>query len=308
MLSYFHTMAAKRYDILWKGMLEDIFIDMLRFIYKDADEIFDFEKGVIFLDTELAELFPGYELKDAVRIDKLALLHLKKGGRQLFYVHTEVEGGHRKGFNERMYNYFRRLGDKFGKPILSLAILTGPFKSYHPKKYIHEFLGTRIEFTFNTLKITDYAGREEELYQCNNPFAMVILTALLWLKKGKVLEHNLLAMKIDLARKLFEKKFSKQKIERLYNFLQTYIVFDKQEMNIKFDEITKSKATVMGVTEMIKEIFTEEGLQKGLLKGLQKGQTIFVGNLIKETDFSDKKIARLANVTIAFVKKIRNAQ
>jgi hypothetical protein len=31
------------YDTLWKGLLEDIFDDFLRFFFPQADEIFDFK-------------------------------------------------------------------------------------------------------------------------------------------------------------------------------------------------------------------------------------------------------------------------
>ena len=32
-------------DYLWKGVLEDVFDDFLRFMHPDADKIFDFERG-----------------------------------------------------------------------------------------------------------------------------------------------------------------------------------------------------------------------------------------------------------------------
>jgi len=40
-------------DYLWKGVLEDIFDDFLRFMHSNADEIFDFGRGIEFLDKEL---------------------------------------------------------------------------------------------------------------------------------------------------------------------------------------------------------------------------------------------------------------
>ncbi len=48
----------KRDDTLWKGILEDIFDDFLRFMYPNADEIFDIGRGFEFLDKELEDLFP----------------------------------------------------------------------------------------------------------------------------------------------------------------------------------------------------------------------------------------------------------
>jgi len=55
----------------------------------------------------------------------------------------------------------------------------------------------------------------------------------------------------------------------------------------------------MGIIETIKKIEREEGME-------QKSYE-FVQNLLTSTDFSVKKIAALANVTLAFVKKVQVA-
>ena len=44
-------------DILWKGVLEEVFDDFLRFFYPEADKIFDLSRGITFLDKELAQLY-----------------------------------------------------------------------------------------------------------------------------------------------------------------------------------------------------------------------------------------------------------
>ncbi len=51
-------MKHRKSDILWKVILEEVFGDLLRFIYPDADEVYDMERGFEFLDKELAELNP----------------------------------------------------------------------------------------------------------------------------------------------------------------------------------------------------------------------------------------------------------
>ena len=76
----------------------------------------------------------------------------------------------------------------------------------------------------------------------------------------------------------------------------------------------------MGIIEQIAQInaeLEEKGLAKGLRKGLKKGleqglekgraekDRLFVKNLLKGTDFTQKKIASLANVSPAFVRKIK---
>jgi hypothetical protein len=43
----------KRDDSLWKAILEDVFDDFLYFFFENAADLFDMEKGFVFLDKEL---------------------------------------------------------------------------------------------------------------------------------------------------------------------------------------------------------------------------------------------------------------
>ncbi|MDR1730157.1 MAG: hypothetical protein LBR52_05800 [Prevotellaceae bacterium] len=54
-------------DDLWKGILEDLFDDFLRFMHPNADEIFDFGRGIQFPDKELEQLFPPGEDEFSVK-------------------------------------------------------------------------------------------------------------------------------------------------------------------------------------------------------------------------------------------------
>ena len=47
-------------DIFFKSAFEDYFSDMLRFLYKDADAIFDLKKPIVFMDKELLEISPDH--------------------------------------------------------------------------------------------------------------------------------------------------------------------------------------------------------------------------------------------------------
>jgi len=57
----------------------------------------------------------------------------------------------------------------------------------------------------------------------------------------------------------------------------------------------------MGIIETIKLITREEALEEGI----EKGKTVFVKNLLKNTDFDIAKIASLADVSVEFVLKIQ---
>ncbi|MDR1729699.1 MAG: hypothetical protein LBR52_03460, partial [Prevotellaceae bacterium] len=78
----------QRNDYLWKGILEDIFDDFLRFMHPDADEIFDFGRGIQFLDKELEQLFPPVEDEFSVKIvDKLAKVYTREGIEEWILIH-----------------------------------------------------------------------------------------------------------------------------------------------------------------------------------------------------------------------------
>jgi predicted transposase YdaD len=96
------------YDKLWKGAIEDLVVDFLRFFYQDADNIFDFSKKPEFLDKELEELFP--DQKNTTRhVDKLVKVWLKDGSVKWILIHCEVQGYGDKDFELRMFIYFYRI-------------------------------------------------------------------------------------------------------------------------------------------------------------------------------------------------------
>src|SRR5690606_31658220 len=98
---------AKKHDYLWKGIIEDLFDDLLLFLYPDALDIFDLSKGVAFLDTELKQLFPPAEDEYALKVvDKLVKLYTHAGTEEWVLFHFEVQGIYRKNFAERMFRYY----------------------------------------------------------------------------------------------------------------------------------------------------------------------------------------------------------
>ena len=65
----------------------------------------------------------------------------------------------------------------------------------------------------------------------------------------------------------------------------------------------------MGIEEYVRqegfEIGMDEGIEKGIEKGRQEAQRAIVANLLAGTEFSDDKIASLANVSVDFVEQVR---
>jgi predicted transposase/invertase (TIGR01784 family) len=271
----------KRNDLLWKGILQDLFEDFLRFFYIDADKTFDFSKRFEFLDKELEQLFPPDEDLFSPRyVDKLVKVFLNDGGEKWILVHVEVQGYTDVNFSKRMFKYYTRIFDKYDQPITAFAIFTDSNKNYHPKQYLDSVLGTEISYTFNTYKIIEQD--ETVLSASDNPFAIAVLSAKLTLSRKRMKDQQLFDSARELLKLLLTKQIPKKKIHSLIHFLNHYIRFENKKMLTKFEKeitILTEGSTAMGIEELLLDIAEKKGIEKGIKKGIEqgKGQGIELG-------------------------------
>ena len=314
----------RKNDQLWKSLLEDVFDDLLRFVFPEADKVFDMQRGFEYLDKELNELTPEPDKGPDTRfVDKLVKVCRRDGKKEFILIHIEVQGATKKReqFPERMFRYYYRIFDHYKVPITAIAIFTGPDGHKIPDRYEYHFLGTTHIYQYNTLNISD--PTEEELEKSSNPFAVVLLAARKALLSGRIPEKELLEQKLLVARLLLSKKqFSHKKIRNILTFLKNYIVFAKKETNRIFDkqidQITHQK-NPMGIWEYVIEEEVQKRMEK-VEKRMEKFQKRdekeaekeadkknrqFVVNLLKGTNFSMAKIASLAGVSVYYVKKVK---
>ena len=302
----------KRDDSLWKAILEDIFEGFLVFFFPNAQELFDFSQPFQFLDKELEQLFPSNPDDFSPKyVDKLVKVFTKEGQEQWILIHIEVQGNTDKNFSHRMFQYFYRIYDRYQRPITAFAILTDKNKSFKPDKFETAYLGTSLRYEFNLYKILEQ--NEKTLAASDNPFAMIVLTALVALKKDKLSEEELLSQKIALLKRLSVKGFSREKITALIGFLKLYVRFGNSENDLKFEDaleqtLNRPKAT-MGIVEFVIERERRDAKNQGIEEGMEKGfvsrDYTFVKSLLKQTDFDDAKIALLADVSLAFIEEIK---
>jgi predicted transposase YdaD len=303
-------------DILWKGLLEWVFDDLLRFLFPEADQVFDLQAPLSFMDKELARLCPEPGGEHTVRfVDKLVKVELKKkpGGSALF--HLEVQGRtkakDRPFFGERMFHYFNLIFAQYRQPLAAVAIFTGGDGHLLPGGYSYSFMDTRIPYSYKTMNIADYS--DEELIASGNPFSYVLLTAKLGWIQGKSREQRWLERKVLIFKKLFEQGlFEQRKLQAILIFMEHYLPFKSKKIIRNFreqvDQITGKKNTMdifEQVAEWQKQDLREEGRNMGLQEGLLKGQEQSVRNLLSNTKFSVEKIASLVEVPVDFVEKIK---
>ncbi|WP_153800037.1 hypothetical protein [Foetidibacter luteolus] len=244
----------KRDDTLWKGILENVFDDFLRFFIKDADEIFDMQKGFGFLDKELAQVIAIEEVEEPKQVDKLVKAHTRSGTEEWILIHVEVQGYNEVEFPRRMFNYFYRIWDTWQKPVTAFVIFTDRNKKFCPSQFSYSFLGTSLSYSYNVYKVI--LQDEKMLLQNTNPFAIVIAMVLLALKSNNFDDNQLFDLKLSLLRNLLKRKIPLLKVRKLLLFLHQYVRFANPDINIKFGktiDILSEKNKSMDIEEMIIE-------------------------------------------------------
>ena len=87
-----NTTPRKKDDTLLKAAFEDLFPYLLRFCFTDADKTINLRKKPVFLDKELAELFPEPAKHGGNRfVDLLAKVFLRNGNEEWILVHIEIQ-------------------------------------------------------------------------------------------------------------------------------------------------------------------------------------------------------------------------
>lgn len=259
-------------DALWKGLLEVIFDDVLRFLFPQAGEFIDLERGFEYLDKELTDPThsPGAK-PDNRRVNKLVKVHTPEG--EWFLVHVEVQGASSKNdmFPKRMYDYHSRISIRHDKPITGLAIFTGSDGETVSDRYGYRIWGSRVLYQYNTYAIT--VSSEEELMSSENPFALIVPAARLALYQNKMPEESILEKKLQIAKRLFEiKSINLEKRKEVLAFLRN---------------------AMGGVIEEL-AAYRVERVQESIVR-----------KLLAKTDFSDEKIADIVDNTVEFVEEVK---
>ena len=121
----------KYFDEAWKKIIERFFPHLLRFFIPHLYQDVDLSNGFIFLDKEMEQLSKKSK-KGAKYVDKLVKVRLKDGRDQWILIHIEVQGYADREFPERMFRYFYRIFDRYGKRVVSMALMTASDKGNTP--------------------------------------------------------------------------------------------------------------------------------------------------------------------------------
>lgn len=298
-------------DALLKGAVEDFCEEFLYFFFPNHVHLFDLEKGFEFLDKELIEIRPKSKGNQRYA-DKLVKVFMRDGSEEWILIHIEMQGYDDPEFRERMFIYYYRILDKYGKRVTAIAIMTDD-TSDHPTKYETSFIGTKLIYEFNSYKLR--SKTPEDFANTDNPFAIIMEVAWYALKSNELGDEALYNFKIQLVRRLKALDYDTEKIRTLFNFIKRYVNFEKSEINLKFEKqsnIIFENQNTMGVIEAIiddakqqyKEMGKEEGREEGR-EQLKEQRKTTIQNLQNE-GFSNEKIALIMGISVEDILRLLN--
>ena len=258
-------------DRLWKGIIEDLFEDFLHYFRPHlAQNEVDFSKGFEFMDKDLDILKPESE-RGLRHADKLIKFYTKTGGYKFVLLHVEVQGYKDPRFAERMFEYYYRIRDKWKVPVCAFVLYTNQETDFQPLAYTESFDETEILYRFPVFKLVK--KQEQDLEVKGNPFSIVLKVAHKALQKQLLADDKQLVWKVELVKQLVAAGFSTNKVRNILDFIRLYVSFAVQtnakDLDQEIDQLIKPLKN-MGLQEIIKEAYIEEGELKGELKSDKK--------------------------------------
>ncbi|TAE10634.1 MAG: hypothetical protein EAZ95_14560, partial [Bacteroidetes bacterium] len=221
-------------DILWKGIIEDLFDDFLWYFLPDlAQNEVDFSQGFEFLDKELDSLLPENE-RSKRHADKLVKFYTKTNKIGFALLHIEVQGYPDAHFAERMYEYSYRIRDRWKCEVCSFVLYTDNKLDFHPTKFEKRYYTSHILYEFGTFDLSQKS--EAMLEVAGNPFSIVMKVAKKAIEKGQLSDKKQLVWKVALTKELYQAGYSRKKIQHIFDFLRFYVTFATPNSKELFDQ------------------------------------------------------------------------
>ena len=253
----------------WKQIIADYLEEFFRYFFPELHARIDFSRGYRLLDADLAKLTVDAAAGKR-EVDKLIEVHWKEGGTDWILIHVEVQAQRDADFAERMCRYNCRIWDRYGKDVISVALLADGASAFRPCRYTRGRVGCRLEFTFPIVKLLDYKT-EEELEADPSPFAVVSLVQLRKLEAAGDMARRFEFKVAETRRLLSNKGWSEDDIRNLFRFLD-YVLVLPDELTVRYRqelEILEKELQVPYLTS-IERLAREKGIEEGIEKGVEQ--------------------------------------
>ncbi|MEQ9105377.1 MAG: hypothetical protein RIE53_11855 [Rhodothermales bacterium] len=251
--------------------MDAFFEEFIRLFFPDVYPEIDWEASIRSRDKELSKLRPESETGTRF-VDKLVEVRLRGGGDVLVIVHIEVQSQRDNSFSERMWTYYRRLVDRYGQHVVSLALLADEQMGWRPRVFETGMWGCSVRFDFPVAKLMDFRECQDELATSDSPFALLLLAIfkaqdLAGDSPGIVLERS--RWKLQTFRSLYERGWSPTRIRQLFRFLDWIVRLPEDVDDQLHVELAKTEE---GKQMTYITSFERYGMRKGMETGMEKGR------------------------------------
>ncbi len=260
---------AADYDGAWKELLEQYLEPFLRLCFPVVAARVDWTQPVEFLDQELQEVVRDAEA-GKLRADKLVRVRSREGREDWLLIHVEVQAQTDARLPERMYAYHHRIRDRYGRPVVSMAVLADAVEGWKPGVYEEEYWGCRLRFEYLVSKVAEVGL--EQLDAAANPAAVVIAAH----RRAQQTTGDMARrkhFKWQLTRGLYERGYARQDVLEIFRLID-WLMDLPERLKIEFrNELVEYEATrAMPYVTSIEMLGIEKGRQAGREEGRQEGR------------------------------------
>jgi hypothetical protein len=252
------------YDSPWKEALEDYLEPFLALFFPEIHTAIDWRRAPEFLDKELQKVVRQAELGRS-EVDKVVKVWRLDGEETWVLLHVEVQAQPQAHhFQLRMYVYNYRLFDRYGRTVVSLAVLADDRPGWRPESFVSELWGCRASLCFPAVKLLDYTERWDELASSQNPFATVVMAHLKAQKTKQDLKERL-RWKIWLHHRLYGLGYTRDdiiKLSRLIDWLMALPEELEQAFAVELAELEEEHK--MPYVHSVERLGIKKGKQEGL--------------------------------------------
>ncbi len=261
--------SITEYDVAWKATLETFLQPCLVLAFPALADQIDWSVPPRFLDTELHEIVRDSE-SGPMRVDKLVEVVRRDGATELLLVHIEVQAQRDDDLPRRMFQYFCRIFDRFGRPPVSLAVLADPNPRWRPEPFTRCFADCSLHFQYATCKLTDL--HLEPWIAAGNPVARVIEAHRMAQRTGKDVRGRRQG-KLGLVRQLLESGMEEAGVREVMRLIHWLLALPEEE-ELGFRKDVRDMETSMQTKRRstYERIVWQEGVERGLAQGRDEGR------------------------------------
>ncbi|MEZ6143751.1 MAG: hypothetical protein R3B84_24565 [Zavarzinella sp.] len=187
------------------------------------------------------------------------------------FVHFEVQAQRDPQLPERMFDYYCRIRQKYGKNVCSFAILADDDPRWRSAPFDLSICGTRSYFEFNLVKLLDYAERLDELTNHRSPVGLVVAASI-----RSLLTHGKadlrFADKARLIRQLFDRKLTSDEVWNIMRLLD-WLLELPEELAEDFNKVRNEmmRENQMPFVTSFEQIAEKKGFKLGEERGREEG-------------------------------------